>query len=530
MRPSFFASLLVLVLLAATLAAQAPQTAGSPDTATLRGRVFDGRTGKPLRRVTVRAESGDGGAAFLISTGADGTFAFDGLTSGRYQITAQRGGFGVGGFAIDLRNGEIVERADVTLRPGGAIVGRVVDEFGDPVPDVQVNAVRFYTDHYGYRVQDVTSRGSATNDIGEYRVWGLRPGDYYVLATPPGTSPTYAPGASGIAQAQRIDVALGQTYEADIALLDTKSLTVSGTVLSADGRPFTGRTSVAHGSIRLYEQGTRTFVTTVSSELKPDGVFRVSGVEPGDYLLEIIGTTGVDDDLVQVAHANILVSGSDVENVMMRAVRPSTVSGRITLRDGSRASLNLPNLKIFADYLDHFIQVTPASVAGDLTFAVKVFPGWNSLVLLNYGPPGWQLQAVHINGRDVTRGFEVSPGTDVRDVEVVLTGRPAMITGKVVAADDRPPRAPFVGVIVFAQDPAERRTGLGQWWVRANYDGTFSTKVLAGDYYVVAVDDLNMSQAFDPELLESIAPFAERVSVSDNEQLQVQIRVMSTRH
>ena len=66
--------------------------------------------------------------------------------------------------------------------------------------------------------------------------------------------------------------------------------------------------------------------------------------------------------------------------------------------------------------------------------------------------------------------------------------------------------------------------------MRASHDGTFSTKVLPGEYYAVAVDDLNMSQAFDPELLDSLAPFAERLNVSANEQKQIQLRVMSTRH
>lgn len=526
-----FPAIAIVAILAAVESVHAWQSAtpAPPDTAVITGRVFDGRTGRPLRRASVRLESRDAGAQFLMTSGADGTFSFHGLAAGRYQVNAQRGGFGIGGFAIDLRAGEVLQRADITLRPGGVIVGRLVDEFGDSAPDIAVSAVRFYTDIYGYRVQDVGGRDAVTDDIGEFRIWGLRPGDYHVMARPGDRAPTYAPAASGVSDAWRFEVEPDVTYDAHIMLMDAKALSITGIVSGANGRPFTGRTNVAHGSIRVYEQRTRTFVGSAASELRPDGTFRISGLEPGDYLIEIVGNTSPDDEVAEVAHANVALSTSDLDNVMMRAVKPSTLTGRVTLKDGSRSALNLSSVKVYASYIDHFIQVNPAAVGNDLTFSLKAYPGDNALLLLNYGPPGWALSAVRLNGRDVTDRFDVRAGEDIGGIEVVLTNRPTVVSGKVVDDEGQAPRAPFVGVIVFAQDPDLRRTGTGQWWVRATKDGTFNVKVRPGDYYVAAVDDLNMSQAFDPGILENLTSTAQTVSADEGHRSDIELRVRSGR-
>jgi hypothetical protein len=61
-----------------------------------------------------------------------------------------------------------------------------------------------------------------TNDIGEFRLYGLAPGDYYISATlrnftigesddRSGYAPTYYPGTTDVGAAQRLTVSIGQT-------------------------------------------------------------------------------------------------------------------------------------------------------------------------------------------------------------------------------------------------------------------------------------------------------------------------------
>src|SRR4029079_4233312 len=104
-----------------------------------------------------------------------------------------------------------------------------------------------YTSIQGTRRLTQTGRGGPTNDIGEHRLLGLTPGQYYVSATlrnfsmgeqpsadRSGYAATYYPGTANVAEAQRIAIAQGQTVTSiNLTLLPTQTSRVSGVVLDA---------------------------------------------------------------------------------------------------------------------------------------------------------------------------------------------------------------------------------------------------------------------------------------------------------
>src|SRR5262249_31003167 len=121
-----------------------------------------------------------------------GRFAFTGLGAGRYQITAERQGYlrqnygarkySNGGTPLVLAKDQNVRDILFKLSPQSVIAGKVLDEDGDPVANVQVRAWR-----YGYRngKKQWTQAGNGqTSDIGEFRVPNLDPGRYLVSANP----------------------------------------------------------------------------------------------------------------------------------------------------------------------------------------------------------------------------------------------------------------------------------------------------------------------------------------------------------
>ena len=66
------------------------------------------------------------------------------------------------------------------LPRGSVIGGRVLDEDGDAMPGVMVRVMRY---QYQQGERRLTPAGTAqTDDRGQFRVWGLMPGDYYVNA------------------------------------------------------------------------------------------------------------------------------------------------------------------------------------------------------------------------------------------------------------------------------------------------------------------------------------------------------------
>jgi hypothetical protein len=65
---------------------------------------------------------------------------------------------------------------------GGTIVGRILDENFEPVTGIQVEALTYI--YQGGNRTLVSERQVATNDLGEYRLYWLTPGDHYVSAIP----------------------------------------------------------------------------------------------------------------------------------------------------------------------------------------------------------------------------------------------------------------------------------------------------------------------------------------------------------
>jgi hypothetical protein len=216
---------------ASPIQAQSPardNPASTGGTASIRGRVVDAATGRALSRVEMRA-----GPNQVVLTDGEGRYEIGGLPAGTYTIVASkinyvRTSWGEQraegpGKRIALEDGQKFDNINIALRRGGVITGKVTDEFGDPATDVFVTAMR-YQYVQGSRRLMPSGRPGQTNDIGEFRLYGLSPGQYYVSATLRnfslfntdtadrfGYAPTLYPGTGSVGDAQRLAVAAGQT-------------------------------------------------------------------------------------------------------------------------------------------------------------------------------------------------------------------------------------------------------------------------------------------------------------------------------
>src|SRR6185436_12054956 len=111
------------------------------------------------------------------------------------------------------------------LLKGGVISGRVLDDFGDPVAGVGLMVMRVTFQQGQQRL--VQAQRVTSNDIGEYRLFGLQAGSYYIAATPQvantpsnvdvppqersGFAPVFFPGTTDPSAAQKVSVGFGQT-------------------------------------------------------------------------------------------------------------------------------------------------------------------------------------------------------------------------------------------------------------------------------------------------------------------------------
>jgi hypothetical protein len=320
--------------------------------------VLAGDTNQPLRKAQVRLFQIDVPAGLnsaspenrVATTDADGTYEFKDLPAGRFNLSASKGGYvGIAwgqrqpnepGKPIAIQNGETVERVDVTLPRGGVMTGRIVDELGDPMSGIQMAAVRSQVVN-GQRQMLPTGRLASTNDLGEFRLFGIMPGQYYLQATWPDRNSsdrtrypvTFFPGTTDAGDAQRITIGVGQQI-GDLAMTMSPINTarVEGTVVDPNGQPMLGVTLAA---VRVSSDGRLTFTTTSAS--RPDGGFTFASLAPGDYILRIQPRP----DEQQTASMKISVGSADIKGLRLMASAPSTIRGRIIVDPAEVRSLPL---------------------------------------------------------------------------------------------------------------------------------------------------------------------------------------------
>jgi hypothetical protein len=156
---------------------------GGPPTFSISGTVLNSETSRPIVDVIVSARpqgvSSDRMAG--IRSGPDGHFAITGLAAGRYTILSEKAGFMAGSYGGGTGQPVTISGdLDITVRlvPWAVITGRITDPNHDPLigATVQLLQAKILDGHLRLAV----AAQIPTNDLGEYRFFGVQPGHYYV--------------------------------------------------------------------------------------------------------------------------------------------------------------------------------------------------------------------------------------------------------------------------------------------------------------------------------------------------------------
>src|SRR2546423_5021707 len=297
-----------------------------------------------------------------------------------------------------------------------------------------------------------------TNDVGEFRLFAIPPGQYYLSATlrnmmgfgaesddRSGYSPTYFPGTPNVAEAQRVTIRVGQILsDINMALMPTRTARISGTAVDSQGRPMMGVVmAIPRGESMMVMFGP-------PGQIRPDGTFTINGLAPGTYRLQTQGGPSMD---AEAASEEVTISGDDVNGIRLVGSKPSIASGRVIVDAAAAQSLRPSTLRLSLQPLlfDGPLMGTmgPAGVNDDLTFELKTRPGRMKVALA--GPaPGWTIRAVRYRGFDVTdSGIEFKANEDITDIELELTNRLTDLSGLVT--NGRGAAVKDYSVVVFAQ-------------------------------------------------------------------------------
>jgi protocatechuate 3,4-dioxygenase beta subunit len=163
------------------------------DRGSVRGVVVSADGSEPLRKATVTlCDASNPQECSGAVTDVTGQFEITGVDPGRYILTAACNGYveqpygqrSVNGAGVVLRlaPGQSLSGLTIKLLTGAVITGNVYDEAGLPMAGVLVAELRPVY-NWGERQLRVGAVAT-TNDLGEYRIWGLNPGPHFVLAEP----------------------------------------------------------------------------------------------------------------------------------------------------------------------------------------------------------------------------------------------------------------------------------------------------------------------------------------------------------
>ncbi len=514
-------------------------------TTVIRGRIVAGDTGRPLRRAQVRITAPElGREGVAISTDADGRYEIADLPAGRYTLQVSRSGYlplRYGqrrpleqGKLLQLVDRQVIENVDFALPKSGLITGRITDELGDPMAGVLVAAMRStYFDGRRRLASDAIAR---TDDEGEYRLVGLTPATYIVIAKTTdkwtaeaggreetmGYAPTYFPSTTSAADAKRIELGIGQeSTNADFAMIPGRAAKIAGTAVDSHGQPMKNVILVQE----TMGPGGGTVGVAGNAPVAANGAFTIRDVPPGEYKLQAAGS---QESVVQP----IVVDGTDIGNVALTTSAGWSFSGTVIAEDGTspgvpRARVRI-NSKSLAGINGMFMQdgIRPGQIINDdWTFAVK---GISGLARLDVGlPDGWSLKAVRLDGRDITdTAMELMSGQELSGVQVVLSDRVTTVTGGLL--DEKGAPLPDGTVIVFAADSSKWFDGSRfVQAARPDQKGRYQIKGLPpGEYLAVAVDYVEQGMWNDSEYLASMREHAQKLTLEDGAAQTISLKVV----
>ena len=525
----YASSTLAVLAVLVTLSAAWAQTPAPVKRATIAGTITAADTGKPLRaaRVTFRPVAGASGPNAAAYTNARGQYLLKDVEPGSYYISAGRSGY-VGiqygqrhasesGLAVDAKPAAAVTRIDIALPRGSVLAGRITDDVGEPYAGVRIDVLGFRY-NLGTRVPFPIT-GGTTDDLGQFRVSGLAPGTYYVMATANetwvtaqketfGFGSTYYPGVP-VSQAQAITLGVGEVKtDVSFSVRSGRAARLRGRVVRETGEPvpnaFVGL-SISFGV--AVAGGGR------STRSAPDGSFEFRDVPAGTYL---------------VGDEEIAVTGVDIDDIQMVVKTGSTVTGSVVSADGSPLPFGPSGVRIINQTTTGKALPRVAVVEVDQNFAFKMANlGGEFLFRVTGLPEGWMLDAVRLGEKDITDVPWNVPtgGKEFADLKIVVTPRQGTIAGLVRDAKGQPTTA--ASVIVFSEN-AQHWTPYSRFLriVRPGADGQFSVGLLPpGTYRAVALDYVEPGQHEDKAFLESIRDEGARIVLGEGGSETVTLRL-----
>jgi hypothetical protein len=496
-----------------------------------------------------------------VETDDNGTFTFADLPGGSYFISVgQPNGFvaPAGARQASVGEGRTVD-VSIRLERTGAIVGRITDRHGEGVLRVGVVAVR-RNDFRGH-VTLMSGPSASTDDLGQFRLFNLPAGEYFVVTTPvpfpPGPTvgdaprdperrsgfvTTYYPGTQTLSDARRVIVRAGKdTKHVDFSPTSAPLARVAIDAVDSHGLPL-GREATATLNV---ERRPDLISSMRQASRADDGTLVFSGVPFGDYYL-VVSTSYRQEE---AAYINVKVDG-DV-TLKVHTNTGARVSGRFVVQGtppDSNSGRPFPHVDVTArrplgksgpSYAKEPLVHPQGTDRFELT-------GLRGPMFLHAAMSGTELVSIsRAGGEDLAGKTLEFTGTEIiDDLLVVFTNDRASVEVTLTGLRE-PEDFETVLVILFSEDSARWHAGSVQYTtIQANSEmplqpaapgaaarrpGRMFTfqfgSMVPGRYLIAAVPNPGVLYPTEPAILELLRPLAVPVALVARETAKVEVHV-----
>jgi len=498
----------------------------------IRGRCVLTQSGEGLRGVNLQlllvdsAHQGNTSPQSVLSS-ADGSFTFQRLYSGNYQLSAYKAGYRVSAGSrhfVKLDANQIRSNLEVKLNRAAIITGRITGPNGSPVTDARVSAYRLAWND-GHRTL-APADSATTDDRGVYRMFHLPAGRYIVGAAGPRNehprneadlqmARVFYPAAATAAEAAKIEAHWGQDVsEINLVLQRRDTFFVSGLVVdSEDGGPC--RSCVL--SVTSADQ----IAVLTNFGVAADGGYRATGLLPGRYRL----TAAKASRGHHITASRTVQIGSDsVEQVNLLVGAGHAITGRVIF-DPPDAAPEDSKMMVQLPSPDGAWAPDDVEIRRDHSFVASGVSAGPHRVALNGLPPGGYLKAIRIGGSDLPSAeIEVPEQGDLSQVEIVIGLDAATVAGQ-VKFPEQTSEGHRVTAATVALFPQQDQPGfLNEAFAPVDSNGSFKAAGLVpGSYTAFAFPAGGAMEWRDPDLRRPIENFGKSVDLKAGQSVTIEL-------
>ncbi len=549
-----------VILAAAAAAAQVPvsgavappaqsqsgesQEADAGEPGRVEGAVLLAGSEAPVRNAQVSLTGPKMTIPLIAATGEHGRFAVENVPPGEYNFSVSHARFvpadesgdsgAIASRRITVAEGQTVKGVVFKMMPGAVVTGRVYDEYGDPQPRARVSLQR--RRYVNGKMQLMPLNGDSTDDRGEYRIFNVPPGQYYLSAQyeenrwgrearqakadESSYPPLFYPGVLESDSAQKLNLRAGEERQGmDFRLVRDRAVRVSGRVLEG-GKP------ARQAYVMLLESGSSHFDRKNQGADPKTGEFEFAGIRPGNYVVQAMKMGPNPGDRLQ-GRVEVQVASANVEGVVINLGAGAEVPGQVIIEAAGAEAPDLEERQIAV-----FLEPVGLGAIGSRGFGTvkpdgsftlsEVMPG-RYRVRVSRLPDGGYLSGALFGDQDVHgREFEVVEGVQ-GPLTVRIRMSAATVEGSVEDEDGRP--LPDTKVLLAPELSRRDRSDLFLFGSTDQY-GKFSFRnVVPGEYRAWAFERLEYGQHLDPDFLAAIEDEGEKVETEDNGSHTVKLKV-----